>query len=151
MVNASLRAKATIGEYMKCIICPLANVAGSLLLLMVTTVSAVLPDSGFYYVPAESGKGFNIEIQNSQLVIMGYLYDQSGDQFLGLLRRSNVIGQHVFRPRLQDNKWATARGCLPSPDQRPVRDGDRDVHDNDDCKYQYQRIYLRSYTFSVWN
>jgi hypothetical protein len=66
---------------MKCIICALANVAGSLLLLMATTASAVLPDSGFYYVPAESGKGFNIEIQNSQLVIMGYLYDQSGNQF----------------------------------------------------------------------
>ena len=66
---------------MKCIICALANVAGSLLLLMATTASAVLPDSGFYYVAAESGKGFNIEIQNSQLVIMGYLYDQSGNQF----------------------------------------------------------------------
>jgi hypothetical protein len=78
---ATLRAKATIGGFMKCIICALANVAGSLLLLMATTAFAVLPDSGFYYVAAESGKAFNIEIQNSQLVIMGYLYDQSGDQF----------------------------------------------------------------------
>jgi len=41
---------------------------------------AVIPDSGWYWNSGESGRGFNIEIQNNVLFIAGFLYDQSGNQ-----------------------------------------------------------------------
>jgi len=39
---------------------------------------AILPDSGWYWNPAESGRGFNIEVQNSSLFIAGFIYDANG-------------------------------------------------------------------------
>jgi hypothetical protein len=43
------------------------------------SVSAVLPDSGWYYNPDESGRGFNIEIQGDTLFIAGFMYDTVGN------------------------------------------------------------------------
>jgi hypothetical protein len=41
-------------------------------------VSAVLPDSGWYWNKSESGRGFNIEIQNNVLFMSAFVYDQQG-------------------------------------------------------------------------
>jgi hypothetical protein len=42
--------------------------------------NAVIPDSGWYFNPNESGRGFNIEIQNNTVFIAGFLYDANGKQ-----------------------------------------------------------------------
>jgi hypothetical protein len=47
--------------------------------LFAGSASAVLPDSGWYFNPAESGRGFNIEIQGDTLFIAGFLYDTAGN------------------------------------------------------------------------
>ncbi len=47
--------------------------------LFTGSASAVLPDSGWYWNPAESGRGFNIEIQDNVLFIAGFIYDTSGN------------------------------------------------------------------------
>lgn len=48
------------------------------LAVTVGSASAVLPDSGWYFNSAESGRGFNIEIQNNVLFMAGFLYDTTG-------------------------------------------------------------------------
>ena len=48
----------------------LAVVAGS--------ASATVPDSGWYFNPAESGRGFNIDIQGDTLFMAGFMYDAAG-------------------------------------------------------------------------
>ncbi|HEY8622271.1 MAG TPA: hypothetical protein VIM74_00270 [Casimicrobiaceae bacterium] len=47
--------------------------------LLVGNASAVLPDSGWYFNPAESGRGFNIEIQGNTLFMAGFIYDAAGN------------------------------------------------------------------------
>ena len=47
--------------------------------LFASSAFAVLPDSGWYYNPNESGRGFNIEIQGNTLFIAGFMYDTSGN------------------------------------------------------------------------
>lgn len=49
-------------------------------LVMSSTASAMLPDNGWYWNPNESGRGFNIEIQNNVLFMSGFVYDQAGNQ-----------------------------------------------------------------------
>ena len=49
-------------------------------LLASSTASAILPDNGWYWNPSESGRGFNIEIQNNVLFMAGFVYDQAGNQ-----------------------------------------------------------------------
>jgi hypothetical protein len=48
------------------------------LAVTVGSASAAIPDSGWYFNTAESGRGFNIEIQNNTLFMAGFLYDAAG-------------------------------------------------------------------------
>ena len=45
----------------------------------ITNAWAILPDNGWYWNPAESGRGLNIEIQNNILFAAGFVYDNVGD------------------------------------------------------------------------
>src|SRR5688572_28850224 len=40
--------------------------------------SAILPESGWYWNPAQSGRGFNIEIQDNLLFVAAFGYDTAG-------------------------------------------------------------------------
>jgi hypothetical protein len=42
------------------------------------SASAATPQSGWYYSPVESGRGFNIEIQGNTLFMAGFIYDATG-------------------------------------------------------------------------
>jgi hypothetical protein len=42
------------------------------------SASAATPQSGWYYSPVESGRGFNIEIQGNILFMAGFIYDATG-------------------------------------------------------------------------
>jgi hypothetical protein len=48
------------------------------LAVVVGSASAVVPDSGWYFNSAESGRGFNIEIQGDTFFMAGFIYDTSG-------------------------------------------------------------------------
>lgn len=37
------------------------------------------PETGWWWNPAESGRGFSLEIQNNTLFIAGYMYDEAGN------------------------------------------------------------------------
>src|ERR1019366_4491502 len=43
-----------------------------------SVASAFTPSSGLWYNPSESGRGFNIEIQNNTMAVASYVYSQSG-------------------------------------------------------------------------
>ena len=47
-------------------------------LMLAGAAHAVLPDGGWYWNPAESGRGFNIEIQDNILFVAGFIYDAQG-------------------------------------------------------------------------
>lgn len=48
------------------------------LLLLAQGVSAFTPESGFYWNPAQGGRGFSIEIQDNYLFLAGYVYATDG-------------------------------------------------------------------------
>ena len=56
----------------------IARVLAIIAICFASTVSAMLPESGWYWNPTESGRGFNIEIQNNVLFMSGFVYDASG-------------------------------------------------------------------------
>ena len=43
------------------------------------SLSAAAPQTGWYFSEAESGRGFNIEIQGNALFMSGFLYDATGN------------------------------------------------------------------------
>lgn len=47
-------------------------------LIFTCNVQAMLPDSGWYWNRTESGRGFNIEIQNDLLFVSAFIYDKDG-------------------------------------------------------------------------
>lgn len=51
--------------------------AASLLFLAVPA-HAVMPESGWWWYPAESGRGFNLEIQDNVVVMSAYVYEADG-------------------------------------------------------------------------
>jgi len=48
------------------------------LLTFTANACAVVPQSGWWWNPAESGRGFALEVQNGTIYLAGYLYDPSG-------------------------------------------------------------------------
>ena len=55
------------------------SLLGLILLAATCRAGAVLPDSGWYFNPNESGRGFNIEIQGNTLFMAGFMYDTAGN------------------------------------------------------------------------
>lgn len=53
---------------------------GIFFLLVCTSAHAFLPSTGIWYNPAESGRGYDIEIQGNTMAVATYVYDQSGKQ-----------------------------------------------------------------------
>jgi hypothetical protein len=56
------------------------TIAAILLIASATSVHAFLPTTGLWYNGNESGRGFNIEIQNSTMVVASYVFDDTGQQ-----------------------------------------------------------------------
>ena len=52
--------------------------ANAKLLAAVQTTTAITPQSGWWWNPAEGGRGFALEVQNGSMFMAGYLYDASG-------------------------------------------------------------------------
>jgi len=51
----------------------------TLLMLLSASASAFMPESGWWWNQSESGRGFNIEIQDNQLFLATFVYDASGN------------------------------------------------------------------------
>jgi hypothetical protein len=80
---------------------------------------ATNPETGWWYNPAESGRGFAIEVQNGHMYFAGYMYDNSGNPTwylaYGPMDASN--------PNLFQGEWTTfANGqTLTGPYVQPIQ------------------------------
>jgi hypothetical protein len=54
------------------------SLAAAVLSALSLPARAILPESGWYWNPAQSGRGFNIEIQNNLLFVAAFAYDSFG-------------------------------------------------------------------------
>lgn len=50
----------------------------TMLLVIATPVSAVIPENGWWWASNESGRGFNIEVQNNLLFFAAFAYENNG-------------------------------------------------------------------------
>ncbi|MEJ0047567.1 MAG: hypothetical protein WDN04_16665 [Rhodospirillales bacterium] len=66
-------------------------------LLVVAAPARALPVSGYWWNPAEGGRGFVIEIEGSALYFAGFLYDSSGARDLGRGERRHEQHHTIFR------------------------------------------------------
>ncbi len=83
------------------------------------TVSAGLPDSGWYWNPAESGRGFNIEIQNDSLFMAGFVYDSNGKP-IWFVSGGPMSSDHTFSgPAFQTANGQPLGGAYQSPGTVP--------------------------------
>ena len=55
------------------------KIALAIALAFAGDATAVIPDSGWYFNSSESGRGFNVEIQDNVLFVAGFMYDESGN------------------------------------------------------------------------
>jgi hypothetical protein len=86
------------------------------LLLLSFAASAFQPRTGQWWDPAESGRGFNVEIQNGVMTLTVYTYDAAGNAQWYLASGSMTGGQHSFTAPL--NKYAD--GQCAACDYRPA-------------------------------
>lgn len=72
---------------------------------------AVLPDNGWYWNPAESGRGFNIEIQDNILFVAAFVYDAQGKP-IWLVSGGPMTGDHTYSGTLyQTPSGGQCVGC----------------------------------------
>ncbi|MFZ6676227.1 hypothetical protein [Undibacterium sp. Xuan67W] len=104
------------------------------------------PEAGWWWNPAEGGRGFSIEIQNGTMFLAGYMYDQSGNPvwyasgpkamldtttyqgqwqqygngqtLTGLYKPASVINQNAGNVKIKFN--TTTTGTLTLPDGRDI-------------------------------
>jgi hypothetical protein len=61
-----------------------------------TTQPATNPQTGFWWNPAESGRGFTVEVQNGVMWFAGYMYDAQGNP-VWYLANSNITSPTLFQ------------------------------------------------------
>jgi hypothetical protein len=82
-----------------------------------TVAQAVLPDNGWYWNKDESGRGFNIEIQNNLLFMSAFIYDAQGKP-IWLVSGGVMPSDHTFSGTLVQTSDGQCVGCTFKP---PVR------------------------------
>src|SRR5258706_3076957 len=86
-------------------------------LLVSTNLWAIIPENGWWWNPSESGRGFNLEVQDNVLFFASFAYDSAG----------NPAWYTAGNPMTSDRDWSaplivTARGqCFGCPYVDPIR------------------------------
>lgn len=75
-------------------------IAGLALLIASFGVGAFQPRTGHWWNPNESGRGFNIDIQNGVMVLAVYTYDMAGNAQWYLASGTMTNGQRNFSSTL---------------------------------------------------
>src|SRR5579863_9677279 len=99
---------------------------GLCLLTIATSALAILPDSGWYWNPAESGRGFNIEIQNNVLFMAGFVYDQQGNA-IWLTTGGPMSSDHTYSGDLYQTAGGQCLGCSYSGSPEIIKYGTASV------------------------
>jgi hypothetical protein len=60
------------------------------------------PQTGYWYNPAEPGRGYTIEVQNNTLFLAAYMYDGSGNPVWYASGPSTLVGNNTFEGTLTE-------------------------------------------------
>lgn len=75
---------------------------------------AVLPDNGWYWNANESGRGFNIEIQNNVLFMAGFIYDAQSKP-IWVVTGGPMSSDHTYSGQVIQTTSGQCLGCSYQP------------------------------------
>ena len=75
---------------------------------------AVLPDNGWYWNPSESGRGFNIEIQNNVLFMSGFIYNAQSNP-IWIVTGGPMSSDHTYTGNVIQTSGGQCLGCPYQP------------------------------------
>ncbi len=76
---------------------------GAAIALWTLPASAVLPENGLYYNPAQQGLGYYIEVQGTTLVMVSFAYDKDTGKPLFYIASGQITRAHPGASSLQDS------------------------------------------------
>jgi hypothetical protein len=89
---------------------------GLMLLCSVTSVSAFTPENGWWWNQQESGRGFNLEVQNGTVFLATFIYNDAGNAVWysgsGVLNADNTV-------TIELNEFANGQ-CIQCTHQNPA-------------------------------
>jgi hypothetical protein len=85
-------------------------------LFFVGNASAVIPENGWWWNAAESGRGFNLEIQNDLLFFASFAYDLNGNP-VWLTAGGQMTGERDWSATLYVTAHGQCFGCPYTPPQ----------------------------------
>ena len=97
------------------------SIAAILCAVLSCSATAFQPRTGHWWNPSESGRGFNIDIQNGVMVMTMYSYDSAGDAQWYIASGPMTGQQHAFSATL--DKFAGGQ-CVSCAYRAPVQNGD---------------------------
>ncbi len=69
-----------MGKYNQSIVSRLTQIfLGVMMLTSASSALAFTPEDGWWWNPQESGRGFNLEVQNNTIFVATFIYDDAGD------------------------------------------------------------------------
>lgn len=84
----------------------------AILCFSISSAYAISPDSGWYWNPNESGRGFNLEIQNNLLFISAFAY--SAGQPIWYVSGGPMSSDRTYSGRLSQTSNGQCFGCVYS-------------------------------------
>ena len=78
--------------------------------IVAAPANALLPDNGWYWNPAESGRGFNIEVQNNLLFMAAFVYDSQGNA-IWLVTGGPMSSDHTYVGDVYQTSGGQCLGC----------------------------------------
>lgn len=83
-------------------------------------VADLQPDSGWWWSPAESGRGYSIEVQGGSLFFVGFMYDASGNPVWYFSAGPMATETHYDGAILRFANGQTMGGAYRAPSSAPV-------------------------------
>ncbi len=79
----------------------LLRIALSAMLIFVAGQAQATPESGWWWNPAEGGRGFTIEVQNGVMFMAGYMYDEAGKATWYVSGPTPMVSNSVYQGKWQ--------------------------------------------------
>jgi hypothetical protein len=85
---------------------------------LTATAPSFQPETGWWWNPAEPGRGFGIEVQGTALMMVGYMYDGSGNPTWFLTQNTMTTSQTYQGALVEYGDGQTLTGTYRSPGVR---------------------------------
>ncbi len=92
----------------------------ALLIVWAGSASAMLPENGVWWNPAEAGTGYDLELQDNVLVLYAYTYEPSGLPVY-LYAATKLTGENQFTGTLTKSANGPCITCPYHPNTETAR------------------------------